>query len=519
MKSEFEFPYDRTGEPSNAGRTQANFLRDQPSEYLQKEAEDGVWAYKQGPFLNVENESQVAGDGFYSLGRVNGEQRIVGSATARGMFTDRGPAVVDDGSGGFEIRQLFFYGRGLASDYFSQLEGFFEDFDGHDNALYETEVYRTRDGRSMTLYYVTDLTGPIGTDLWATAFFSYPGAQYFDGDTLKFQTGWCYRTTSGDGQHKFHFIRDDGRGNVLVSTVPPVPNQIAAYAVPQRIGPQNFVMMETFVRPRYSSTSIDEAACPGLRFSFSNDNGATWIPASSSAMYQEFFDTVLDLPSGQLWALPFNNATQAAGFTVVPLSANRALVYGVVPYIEVIDIPGVTYNLKAKVKLGIADRSSLTILSTLTLFDGDIGDAGDFWRTSADGLAAGAVVLERPIREDHQEWNHPLRIMFTANGVDYVEMGFTPQPSYKCGLITAVSPNQLFLPMYDGVHSLYESRDRGATWTRRATLSEHGPVPEPDEAQTLQDFAVVTFLRNNGLPANGSPGTPWVCDARINAPV
>lgn len=514
-----EFPYDRVGEPSNAGRTQANFLRSQPGEYLQKEGEDGVWAYKQGDFLNVENESQVTVDGFYSLGRVGGVQRIVGSPTARGMFTDRGPAVPDTGGGDFTVRQLFFYGKGMGSDYDAELGGFFDDFDGHSNVYYETEVYRTRDGRHMSLYYSKEITGPIGTDLWATAFFIYPGAHYFDGSTLKFQTGWCYRTTGGDGQHKFQFIRDDGEGNVLVETVPPVPNQIAAYALPQRIGPKNFVMMESFVRPRYAVTSIDEAACPGLRFSFSNDNGVTWTPAASTEMYQEFFDTVIDLPTGELWALPFNNATQAAGFTVVPLSANRALVYGVVPYIEVIDIPSVIYNLKGKVKLGIADRSSNTILSTLTLFDGTLNDAGDFWRTSADGQAAGAVVLERPDRVDNQQWNHPLRIMFTPDGVDYVEMGFTPQPSYKCGLLTAVSPTQLFLPMYDGAHSLYESRDRGATWTRRAILSENGPVPAPNTHQVLQDFAVVTFLRNNGRPANGSPGTPWVCDARINAPV
>ena len=510
------FPKHRNGATA-PGNAAAQFLGREGEVWLKKRR-FGAMGLNRGGLLETRITDQVGEDGFYSLGRVNGEQRIVGSATARGVFTDRGPAVADDGSGGFEIRQLFFYGRGLASDYFSQLEGFFEDFDGHDNALFETEVYRTRDGRNMAPYYMTDLTGPIGTDLWATAFFIYPGAYYFDGDTLKFQTGWCYRTTGGDGQHKFEFIQDDGRGGVLAVTVPQVLNQIAAYAVPQRIGPQNFVLMETFVRPRYPFTSIDEAACPGLRFSFSDDNGTTWIPASSTEMYQEFFDTLLDLPSGELWALPFNNATQAAGFTVVPLSASRALVYGVVPYIEVISIPEVTYNLKGKVKLGIADRSSRTILSTLTLFDGAINEAGDFWRTSAESHRGGAVVLERPIRPDHQEWAHPLRIMFTPDGMEYVEIGFTPQPSYKCGLLTAVSPTQLFLPMYDGVHSLYESRDRGATWTRRATLSENGPVPEPDQDQTLQDFAVVTFLRRDGLPANGSPGTPWVCDARITAP-
>lgn len=516
---EFEFPYDRVGEPSNAGRTQAKFLRDQPGEYLQKEAEDGVWAYKQGEFLNVENEAQSV-DGFYSLGRVtpNFEQRIVGSATARGVFTDRGPAVQDDGPGEFTTRQLFFYGRGLGSDYLSESTGTFTDFDGHNNVGYETTVYRTRDGRSMTPYYVTDLTGPVGSDLWATAFFIYPGAHYRDGDTLKFQTGWCYRTTVF-GQHRFFFVQDDGQGNVVFAGPPPVADQIAAYAVPQRIGPKNFVMMETFVRPRYAVTSIDEGACPGLRFSFSDDNGTTWTPASSTEFYQEFFDTVLDLPAGQLWALPFNNATQAAGFTVVPLTATRALLYGVVPYIEVVSIPEVTYNLKAKVKIGIIDSAARTIISTLTLFDGAINDAGDFWRTSAEAHRGGAVVLERPIRDDGEEWAHPLRIMFTTDGVEYVQIGETPQPSYKVGLLTAVSPTQLFLPMYDGAHSLYESSDRGATWRKRATLSANGPTPQPNGSQFLQDFAVVTFLRNNGQPANGSPGTPWVCDARITAPV
>jgi hypothetical protein len=70
--------------------------------------------------------------------------------------------------------------------------------------------------------------------------------------------------------------------------------------------------------------------------------------------------------------------------------------------------------------------------------------------------------------------------------------------------------------MFDGKYSLYESKDRGKTWTRRATVAE---APLHSNNAYLLEFATVVQLRDNNAPADAMPGAPWAGDERKDPPI
>ncbi|MNY71020.1 hypothetical protein D3C86_2092760 [compost metagenome] len=78
------------------------------------------------------------------------------------------------------------------------------------------------------------------------------------------------------------------------------------------------------------------------------------------------------------------------------------------------------------------------------------------------------------------------------------------------------------MPVYDGeVHALFESKNRGLTWTKRAVISTLATetLPGPASANTgPRSFGALAFLRNDGRPQNATPGAPWLSDDRITPP-
>lgn len=498
---------------NNQGGVDARYLaRNELVPYLKKRRADGqggtVIAHKKGEFLEVTREN-VLTDGFYSLGRVDGVRRIVGSATARGRFRDRGPALAGDG--GTELDQLYFYGRGLGLDFTITPLGSFADFDGAPIPGYQIDVYRTRNGRAHTLHYSFEATAPFG---YGTLITPVRGAVYGGAGARAFQAGFGYQTLLPGGQHAHIFLRDSGDAQTLGAT-PYLPNQLAGYFLPLRLGPAAFVSMGAYLRPTYSGSTVDVAACPGLVFSFSSDAGATWSTASSTELFSEFFATVQTLATGLGNAPVFNEAVNVAGLAVAPLGANIALAYAVVPYMD-----GST--LKAKVKLGVINLASRTLIATLTLLDGTPDEAVGFWSGGCFAVEGGAIVMTRPLGTGGYATlhNEKPRMLFTPDGVGVLTQPPMPQENYRTGAPSAIGPNTIAAPMFDGVHALYESRDRGATWSRRAIFTEEGPAPAPAVGRlALQDFSVLTFLRRENQPANGTPGAPWASDSRIEAPI
>ncbi|RST54103.1 hypothetical protein [Variovorax sp. DXTD-1] len=505
---------------ANQGGMDARFLADSSDvPFLKKRHRqpDGstVVAHKRGEFLEVTREGQAL-DGFYSLGKIDGVQRVVGSATARGRFRNLG--VFADGGALAGVTAILNYGRGLGFDQSATLVGTAFDFDSKPCNIFEVTIHRTRDGRDFTPFYSYLAFAPFDNSTFFSYLFGevYGGANSPTGERKAFNNH-AFMRLNQVGQHVIAFMRDDGTTQTLGSTVF-LPNQLASAAKVNRMAPGVYSMMTKYLRPTYLGSSVVVGDCPGLAFSFSFDAGATWTAAASAELFQEFFDTVPTLPESG-YATRFNQAVNAAALNIGQRSANIAIAYALVPYA---DNPTTDYVIFGKVKLGIIDAAARTLLGTLTLFDGALAEAVAFWEGGALGVKDGMAFVTKPVGSGGVAGlpDEPARMFFTPDGVSVVEMGTFPQPNYRTGLVSALSPTQLVCPMYDGEHSLYESRDRGATWTKRAVLTSAGPVPVNDpENRLLQDFAALTFLRLNGVPANSTPGTPWASDSRIAAPI
>lgn len=504
---------------NNQGGMDAQFLADSSRvPFLKKRRDDGaggtVIAHKRGEFLEVTREGQLT-DGFYSVGLIGDELRVVGSPTARGRFGNRGVFAGDGVLVG--VTAILNYGRGLGFDQSAELVGEAIDFDGKPCNVFQVTIHRTRNGREFVPFYDYLAAAPFD----AATFFSYLfGEVYGPAGARKAFNNHAYMSLDGAGQHFIAFVRDDGTTQTLGATLT-MPNQLAAAARVNRMAPGSYVMMTKYLRPDYPGSSVVVADCLGLDFTFSADAGETWSAASATELFTEFFDTVQTLPvSG--YTTKFNQAVVAASINVAPRAAGIGIAHAVVPYAAVDPDIGPEFQIYAKVKLGIVNSASRTLMGTVTLFDGSITEAVAFWEGGCTGVEGGAVIVTKPTDGTGVAGlpDVPPEILFTPDAVSVVSMGTMPQPNYKTGIVTALAPDLLVCPMYDGEHSLFESRDRGATWQKRAVLTDQAAAPLlVPEARRLLEFGVLTFLRRNNEPANSTPGTPWASDSRIAAPI
>jgi hypothetical protein len=124
----------------------------------------------------------------------------------------------------------------------------------------------------------------------------------------------------------------------------------------------------------------------------------------------------------------------------------------------------------------------------------------------------------------NKAWKYPARVRFTPNGTDVID--WTDMPLKECftGAVSGYDESTMVCPMWDGQHSLYRSVDYGRSWQRAGLIASNSKPPDesPDpnkEQYMLADFAVITYLRNNSVPANMSPLTPWLSDSNYKSPI
>lgn len=512
-----KFPKDRPIGRSAEGRQQARFLDTIGVSFLHRRMPDGTVAQKKGGELYVTPAQQLE-DGFYSLGATTDHgTRIVGSPTARGRFTDSGPAPE---AGGFVTTQLGFYGRGLGSVISYQDLGFFADFDGRACQMFKGTLARTRNGRRTKDYFTFNVSLPNGGGV-AEAY-SLRGGYRDVGGQPTFYAGMLHPTLRGDGQHVQVALCDDGETQTVGAT-PYWTDQLGWYGSPVLLAPGVFLKMDRYLRPHYEGSSVDAAACPGLYFTYTTDAGLTWAEPSSVSMFAAEMGTVVALPAVVANANLFNAAIGAAKLSAAPLSRRYSVAMAHVPYI---DSSSGTPALKVRVKLGLIDvAAGCSVTATLTLLDGSPEEASVFGSRGLIAVPGGVLVATRPLRPAHDEWAHPMRLQFTSDGAALAEHAYMPLPEFKTGVLTGFDRKTLVCPMYDEAgHSLYESKDYGVTWRRRALIAANGvpPVSSPspgNEQFALQDFGVITFLRNGDQAANAFPLTPWLNDSRVPAPI
>lgn len=523
---EFEFPYDRVGEPSNAGRTQAKFLRDQPGDYLQKEGEDGVWAYKQGEFLNVENDAQAT-DGFYSLGNEGDGIVIRGSSTARGNFALRGGGPF----GGLTVPQILNFGggRGMLVNDLGEIGGVIDEW-GLTCSVFRSAWYLTRDGRTVTerghfdRAQINTIAGSVGG-----------GAQFVQGARHDgvYETGWAFDTVDEDGVHYIRFGRDNGT-DITYTTIWREQGYFPTIRGLARVGPKAYLALIALAQPEGLLDGYDGVYDVAIEsasfFMYSNDAGDTWsrIDPELTALEMATFDTI---KANLGYRNVYNAAARWSSMEAIPLTGTTALVYMLSPLIQ---------NSSTLITDDVA-RGNVTY-GVLTAPDG-ISKSGVLYQAIQGGETGGPTTLDNAWRfverfavqapgggalvmynttVDLDYSNVPFKILHTTDGVTLTPIADSPALTRRMGQPLAVSDTQLFCPIYDGTRSLYESRDLGASWTKHAILSPLTTDPPSLTTSSTrsvpQDFGVLAYLRRQGLAANTNPGAPWVGDDRIAPP-
>lgn len=490
------------GPGSAVGAKEARFLDTIDAPYLQHNLPDGTVARKSGfGQLSVtpgEFEDTLL-DGYYSLGRIAGQTRILGSLDCR-SFRDRGPAPQ---AGGFNVAQLGFYGRGLGQVFTSASAADRADFDGRAAGSFRSTIYRTRTGRQLVPYGIVQQYERA----WGRPYTNVTvltGGYRQVGDTARF----CAATVGvGIASSQYHLIcyTDDGV-NMAEVIGPSVPNQIMWYPDAGIVSPGVYAAMVRFVRPEYTPTASTPAACPGLKLYLSSDAGASWAEAAAPIWQQEMA-SLMGMPPTLANAAIFNTAIGYSLMVLAPLSATRTVAFVLMPYV----VPaGSGFEIRTKLKMGLMVGGTLT--ETQTLFDGSPTVGRAIFRDAAH-VNGGVLLLT--YQESGDPRGQPLRVRFTADGAALQELPATPFAAYRTGGLSSIDRRRLALPMFDGEHALYSTTD-GQTWARRATITDKAPAPALD--YVLNDFGILTGLRRDGRAMPVMATSPWATDCRFAAP-
>ncbi|MDR6453890.1 hypothetical protein [Variovorax paradoxus] len=499
--------------PTSIGRQAANWLQDGQEGFRTRRRGD-VIVRQGGEFTNI-LQGPVKFDGFYAIGEVIGNgSRIVGSADCR-TFSDRGPAPT---SGGFDTAQLAYYGRGIGSVVKNTFFGYFLDFDGKDCPMNESALQLTRNGRTLKDYYTLPSFGPFGGFPY-TITYTLGGYRPVAGGH-EFYSGVSLPMLLDGGQHVQAYIYDNGVGQEFGAT-PYFPNQLGWYASTLVLAPGVFLKMDRYLRPHYSGSGVAAGASPGLDFNYSTDAGLTWASCSSVEMFAEEMDTIIGIPPDIDKADSFNSAIGYAEILAAPLSRSLSVAVACVPYV----VPqGDGFVVRAKAKIGLINvAAGCSITSTQTLYDGNPQDALLYISRGVMAIKGGVLVFIRPVVPDHAQWNFPARIFFTPNGTDLVERATFPFKENRTGKVQGLNEKILTCAMYDGEHSVYQSKDFGVSWTKRGVIHKNGvppndaPLPDQEE-YSLKSFNIITFLRKDNVPVPAYPATPWLTDSRVPDP-
>jgi hypothetical protein len=477
--------------------------------YQRKIAGDGSVAIRNGDLFTViaAHDQDVAA--VYSVGRSgDNECQVRGAANAAGAFGLVG-APVDGVSLDPNIRA---YGLGLmesvrlvASD-----TPLLADFNGGQWLQGVFEVLRSRRGIDAEPYVGLDvITNNILTGQGAYVIqFALSGYRDVSG-TPTFYSGLCVAQMGAGGNPVHVFVRDDGAGGFAAGATLGYSAAITYYASATTLAPGVLLKFDRYFRLGAPYTAADV-----LVITKSNDGGATWAVAPTPTLFAAELATVNSLAnSGTDPILAFNAAANWVRVITAPLSRATSVVVAVVPYIVGAN------TLRARVKMGTVDSATGAIVGSVTLLDDTTVVLADAFVKDLVAIPEGVLLLTRKEAADVAGiWSEPARVQMTVDGVNLTDVGYLPLPENRTGQVRALSARRLIVPVYDdGAHRLLSSVDGGATWMRRAVISNNSRPPQPSEQfQNLADFADVVFPRLGDRPANPLPATPWLTDIRID---
>lgn len=533
-----KFPLQRGIPPSSIGGRQARFLGTLGAPALHSTNADGSVSHKQGDRLWVEPGGQPLPDGFYSLGVVAGRTAVFASPNARGTFADRGAFMGDDGLVPWAANRLRHQQRGwglvVATEYYGQIK----DFNDFSTNQYKVTLARTRDGRRFEL--VGEHLASLGFDAWngfVSLYLNTP-TRLMDGTELVAGLSVVGVNAAGAYVPAYHL-------NSTVSVeLPTRAHQVMYSFSADVLSPRARLGQVTYTRSIYPQlprragepAPVDfpqnNALNPGIDVYFSGDGGANWTFAGPQSAFQEFTDSAvpMDVPpevaADGLWSWVhedinklFNDVVTATGLigTPCPVSNRYSLALASVGYVVPDPSPGIGWKARRKHKIVAVDNQARTITEAAVLMDADFDSSHSFFGSSV-AIGGGMLYHTTPhtTYDFRDGWVH---CWFVTLGGTHTYRGSMPTPAWLTGSLFAIDRNTVGCTVYEeGAYRLYESRDLGATWKRRAVITE-APLPaKVENVNYLLNFEYVAQLLSEGVNANPMPGAPWACDERLEAP-
>lgn len=502
----------------------ARFLDTIAAPFLKTNLADGSVARKKGGALFAVGSppKEIDSDGYYVLGKVGAEYRIMGSSDARGRFIDRGAA----GSTSFALANLAFYGGGYGFDLESEDDTVgYPNFDGKVYPFHYQYISVTRTGKTMKLrqsFVATTTSGWSPPQLYPQAqapLYEWSGTVLKDGEHVR--RVYFVGMQVVDQQHVPRLYADPADGTEAES-LPClyIPGQLCVEPLLGVMDTRGKLMlMNKFMRPTYADSSVNVSECPGLLFTGSSDHGGNWEAVNPGNMFNDaqslaFLPVDPNSTFSKTWAFKHNEAIYNADFSV--FCTSPATCQGIVLALTPVALfVGGEWKVRYRSKIG--RYSGFTMTESVMVCESEDADAVYVSTESPVPLVLngtqGVLYLNRYVPDLDAIGTTRPTLMWT-DGLTTTALGVMPFQNNSTGGLTAIGRDKIVCTMFDGEYSLYELTS-DMTWTRRATVHDavNAALPDPDH-WIMQNFARLTFLRKEDRPVPATPSAPWMTNSR-----
>lgn len=523
-------PVKQLNGPTSQGRQHAYQLDKIDAPFLKRRNGDGSISYKKNGalFTKAVEPEELIDDGYYCLGRVGSEYRIMGSRTARGKFKDRGSS----GGGSFSRANIQFYGGGKGFDIETEVDTVgYPNLDGKVYPLVYTTVSTTRNGKTSEPRFtfidanVAGGSPPRLHPQLSAPFFGWAGTVLKDGAHVRRIYFVGMQVIDGEHQPKLYADPTEKFGDVQALPTLYTPGQLCMSPTVHVVDTRGkLLLLNRYLRPTYANSSVNVLACPGLEFTSSSDHGETWTDGVSLGILSDaaslaFLPVDNNSNYSKFYAYEHNEAVYATNlqlFCTDP-AQSRGIAMAVVPDAQFV---GGQWVIKYRRRIGTYD--GFTSVSNVMHFEGQNSDecfiSADSPTPYVLNGVQGVLFLDRSAPSQALIPSTRPTLKWT-DGSSVTTLGLLPYTNNVTGSLTAVGLSTIVCPMYDGEFSLYQLND-GMTWDKRATIysGPNASLPTPFH-WVLQNFSRLTFLRRDGAPVSATPSAPWATDSRKSPPM
>lgn len=477
--------------PNPVGEARARFNETIDTPY-QTALGPGFSARKMNGFSEVTGESSSEEGtlpAFYSMGRIGVVNNLSGSDNAK-TFRRLGKVYSND----FSIPNI---------NYIGGQKGVVPRWEGGDQWSFLTTVDGRRFSPAVSFYtYGNEANGM----LWLLV----PGAQYGNrrgsltwGIMLNYANPYMYSA--------YMYYKGDTKSWHQGATL--THPGFDCGAMISRVGPTKLVSFTAVMRMEPEDKDDDgnlikanpgEAPWPFI--SVSNDNGATWAFVQMDSAFEDFAD--------ETRAVSFNAAMSriAGEFYCAPKDPNTTVCVSEFLKHTEYDEKGFEQDPIWEYRVYHLTGSSLAKVTTLDR--SRVRPDRGFIGSEVQSINRKVLIFDWVPFDIDPAFNEHIVCISHDWGATWTYRA-KPWPKHHCGFLTWLDEDTLLCCVYDGEHSLYETKDLGVTWEKRATIRTEGDTPSTFAAY-LRDFSILRQLRDErGEAAPVTPGAEWVTDPSV----